>query len=161
MFTRYAIIRGGPSLRGLPILVCSSFFLSLFPCPTTCTTKRKQMPKRSGSRIPSVASSRAETSDHTNLGSRQRQSKRDEVHIQRPAMGEGVLSLGSLYIKYPFFLVIWYRLFVKSLNKSSPGSRRVHHVYDKREKLPAQYLLYVLPRHSPSRKTCSSLKLLN
>ncbi|CDH58387.1 cbs pb1 domain-containing protein [Lichtheimia corymbifera JMRC:FSU:9682] len=37
------------------------------------------MPKRSGSRIPSVASSRAETSDHTNLGSRQRQSKRDEA----------------------------------------------------------------------------------
>ncbi|KAI7873895.1 CBS-domain-containing protein [Lichtheimia hyalospora FSU 10163] len=37
------------------------------------------MPKRSGSRIPSVASSRAETSDHTSLGSRQRQSKRDEA----------------------------------------------------------------------------------
>lgn len=75
--------------------------------------------------------------------------------------GRGCSHLDRYILSIFFFVFTWCRLFVRSLNKSSPGSRRVHHVYDKREKLPAQYLLYVQPRHSPSRKTCSSLKLLN
>lgn len=106
------------------------------------------MGKHSGSRIPSAASSRVDSIDHS--GSRLRQSRRDEV----------CESCNVWTSPFGNWRVSW-RPFAKSLRASSLGSGPAQAEYGKRAKYQALYLLFALPRPWRSKKTCSLLRLPN